>query len=270
MPKPRQPLQRQGRPALFLLIAALALICALVLSATAYALLGGQPATGQEVTRAPGVPPVLPTPPKSPAIRAQVRLAVPRELRAGNQVTVAGTVSAPRPSLSSPPLSSPSKQIISLQGLESRRWVRLRHVGLIHGRFHASIALRHVGTLSLRATIIASGGTPERGTSAVAVRHVSEPTLHSVLASYYTDVGLPLACGGTMGFGTLGVANKTLPCGTMVLLVYHGRSMTVPVIDRGPYVGGRSFDLSSALAEALGFDEGKGVDSVQTNVDAGA
>ena len=53
--------------------------------------------------------------------------------------------------------------------------------------------------------------------------------------------------------GTLGVANKTLPCGTMVKLRYHGHSITVPVIDRGPYVAGRDYDLTEATKERLGF-----------------
>jgi rare lipoprotein A (peptidoglycan hydrolase) len=53
--------------------------------------------------------------------------------------------------------------------------------------------------------------------------------------------------------GTMGVANKTLPCGTMVKLRYHGRSVTAPVIDRGPYVAGRDYDLTEAVKSRLGF-----------------
>jgi rare lipoprotein A len=65
--------------------------------------------------------------------------------------------------------------------------------------------------------------------------------------------GNGVACGGTLMPGTLGVANKTLPCGTKVTLRYHGREVTVPVIDRGPYVAGREFDLTYAVKEKLGF-----------------
>jgi len=53
--------------------------------------------------------------------------------------------------------------------------------------------------------------------------------------------------------GTMGVANKTLPCGTKVKLRYRGRTVTVPVIDRGPYVAGRDYDLTTAVKEKLGF-----------------
>lgn len=65
--------------------------------------------------------------------------------------------------------------------------------------------------------------------------------------------GNGVACGGTLLPGTLGVANKTLPCGTKVKLRYHGREITVPVIDRGPYVAGREFDLTYAVKQKLGF-----------------
>ncbi len=74
-------------------------------------------------------------------------------------------------------------------------------------------------------------------------------------ASYYGPglYGNGVACGGTLEPGTLGVANKTLPCGTEVKLRYHGRSITVPVIDRGPYVAGRDYDLTEATKDRLGF-----------------
>ena len=53
----------------------------------------------------------------------------------------------------------------------------------------------------------------------------------------------------------MGVASKTLPCGSLVMLRYHGRSVRVPVVDRGPYVPGREFDLTEATKQALGFGD---------------
>jgi rare lipoprotein A (peptidoglycan hydrolase) len=73
------------------------------------------------------------------------------------------------------------------------------------------------------------------------------------VASVFRDYGLGLACGGVLGRAELGVAHKTAPCGTLITFTYAGRSLTVPVIDRGPYVGGREWDLTGATAEALGF-----------------
>jgi rare lipoprotein A len=74
-------------------------------------------------------------------------------------------------------------------------------------------------------------------------------------ASYYGPGlwGNGVACGGTLMPGTMGVAHKTLPCGTKVKLRYRGRSATVPVIDRGPYVAGRDYDLTEAVKQKLGF-----------------
>ncbi len=74
-------------------------------------------------------------------------------------------------------------------------------------------------------------------------------------ASYYGPglYGNGMACGGTLLPGTLGVAHKTLPCGTMVTLRYHGHTVTVPVVDRGPYVAGRDFDLTTATRDRLHF-----------------
>jgi hypothetical protein len=76
-------------------------------------------------------------------------------------------------------------------------------------------------------------------------------------ASWYGPglYGNNLACGGTLSPSTMGVANKTLPCGTKVHLRYHGNSVTVPVVDRGPYAGNREYDLTSATKEALGFPD---------------
>ncbi len=76
-------------------------------------------------------------------------------------------------------------------------------------------------------------------------------------ASWYGPglYGNNLACGGTLSPSTMGVANKTLPCGTKVHLRYHGNSVTVPVIDRGPYSGNREYDLTAATKEALGFPD---------------
>jgi hypothetical protein len=80
---------------------------------------------------------------------------------------------------------------------------------------------------------------------------------HQAEASYYGPglYGGALACGGTLQPGTLGVANKTLPCGAKVKLRYGGRTITVPVVDRGPYVAGRDFDLTTATKEKLGFPD---------------
>jgi rare lipoprotein A len=74
-------------------------------------------------------------------------------------------------------------------------------------------------------------------------------------ASWYGPglYGNHLACGGRLRAGRLGVAHKTLPCGTQVTLWHRGRSLRVRVIDRGPYVAGREYDLTEATAQRLRF-----------------
>jgi rare lipoprotein A (peptidoglycan hydrolase) len=91
------------------------------------------------------------------------------------------------------------------------------------------------------------------------------PAFRAAFVSWYGPglYGNPTACGGTLTPGTLGVANKTLPCGTMVTIRNGAATVRVPVIDRGPYVAGREFDLTSATRDALGFS---GVGTVQVAI----
>ena len=73
------------------------------------------------------------------------------------------------------------------------------------------------------------------------------------MASVFTDYGLGLACGGVLGTNQIGVAHKTAPCGTLIDFRYGNRELQVPVIDRGPYIAGREWDLTGAAAAALAF-----------------
>jgi hypothetical protein len=59
------------------------------------------------------------------------------------------------------------------------------------------------------------------------------------------------ACGYALTRDLVGVAHKTLPCGTRVTFRNHGRTVTMPVVDRGPYVAGRQFDLTGGACLAL-------------------
>lgn len=61
------------------------------------------------------------------------------------------------------------------------------------------------------------------------------------------------ACGQTMSTTLRGVAHRTLPCGTPVVLAYGGRFLTVPVVDRGPYTAGFALDLTASTARVLRF-----------------
>lgn len=78
--------------------------------------------------------------------------------------------------------------------------------------------------------------------------------MHLSQASWYGPgfIGNTTACGQRF-YGQLGVAHKTLPCGTKVWFRYAGRTVAAPVIDRGPFYGNREWDLTGALKAALHF-----------------
>ncbi|MGA9284304.1 MAG: septal ring lytic transglycosylase RlpA family protein [Solirubrobacteraceae bacterium] len=67
--------------------------------------------------------------------------------------------------------------------------------------------------------------------------------------------GQKTACGQTMSPVIVGVASRTLPCGTLVLVNYKSHRLTVPVIDRGPYSNGATWDLTWGAASALTIAE---------------
>lgn len=75
------------------------------------------------------------------------------------------------------------------------------------------------------------------------------------------------ACGQTLQPGTVGVAHRTLPCGTTIKLLYHGHSLVTKVIDRGPYTKGNDFDLTNGARLALDFE---GVGQVRYAVAVGS
>jgi len=77
---------------------------------------------------------------------------------------------------------------------------------------------------------------------------------------YYTGRAAPYspsaarprtACGERFTNKTQGVAHPVLPCGVRLYIRYHGREVLTQVIDRGPTVPGRDFDITKALANRL-------------------
>jgi peptidoglycan lytic transglycosylase len=82
----------------------------------------------------------------------------------------------------------------------------------------------------------------------------SKPTgrvtvFQQAIAAWYYDGG-GTACGFHARYG---VANRDLPCGTQVTFRNGGNEVTATVDDRGPFVAGRTWDLSQSTAGALGF-----------------
>jgi len=65
--------------------------------------------------------------------------------------------------------------------------------------------------------------------------------------------GKRTACGQVLTPEVVGVAHRTLPCGTLVRVSYHGHTVVAPVIDRGPYAQGVTWDLTAGAARSLGL-----------------
>lgn len=116
------------------------------------------------------------------------------------------------------------------------------------GSFSASWRAARLGRHALRARVRGGGASAAGRPRVVRVYRAS-------LASWFGPgfYGRRTACGQILGAGALGVAHKGLPCGTRVTFVHGRRSVTVPVIDRGPFVGNREWDLTAATRARLGF-----------------
>ncbi len=159
-------------------------------------------------------------------------------VRVGSHATVSGRVTEITPGTPRP--------TAALQIQRGHRWATIDrvHIGAA-GRF--TLRDRRTRPGSTRARVrLSTGETRMIGRLNV---------FRSTQASWYGPglYGGHLGCGGTLSAGRLGVAHKTLPCGTQVTLRHAGRTVRVRVIDRGPYVGGREFDLTAATAGRLHF-----------------
>jgi rare lipoprotein A len=86
------------------------------------------------------------------------------------------------------------------------------------------------------------------------------------LASFYKD-DTETASGEKFDPDQLTAAHRTLPFGTRLRVtnVETGRSVTVRINDRGPYIPGRSVDLSYSAADTIGMVE-RGVTKVKVEV----
>jgi hypothetical protein len=128
-------------------------------------------------------------------------------------------------------------------------WRSIGPVAAGDGTFSLNVSSRAIGHHSLRVTF--SGDEKNSRKRSRGGYNVYDPDQ----ATWYGPgfYGHRTACGRTLQEDTLGVANRTLACGTKVSILYRGRTITVPVIDRGPY-SSADWDLTSATARRLGFE----------------
>jgi hypothetical protein len=146
-------------------------------------------------------------------------------------------------------------RIVRLQGNSGHGW-RTLATSRTAGAGAFVLRSRPTTGLQRRLRVVFAGDA----SNAPSVRPAGRLTVYGQsVASWYEDGGAT-ACGFHAGYG---VANRSLPCGTRVRLRYGGRSVTAVVDDRGPFVGGRDWDLNQNTAAALGFG---GVGTVWTSL----
>ncbi len=191
-----------------------------------------------------------------------------RALCAGALCLTATSLAAPAAATAAPAIAKPR---VSAKHLEVRAGAAARVAGRAAPRAALALQVRRSGrwrTLDrkrssptgryvLRARLRAAMSLPARVRAlGVAGRRVGRLNVYRAAhASWYGPglYGNHLGCGGILRPGRLGVAHKSLPCGTKVALRHRGRTVRVAVIDRGPYIAGREFDLTQATARRLGF-----------------
>lgn len=169
-------------------------------------------------------------------VAAQLRTTrAQRDVLAGDPISVAGRL-----------LPRRAGRTVTLQGHSATGWRTLGHART-GGRGGFAVRYTPRDTGIARRLRVVFGGDRANARSVKPAGAMS--VYRESVASWYQDSGAT-GCGFHAG---LGVANRTLPCGTRVRFRHAGRTVTATVDDRGPYVGGREFDLNQNTAAALGF-----------------
>jgi hypothetical protein len=142
---------------------------------------------------------------------------------------------------------APKGNTVELQQLSGSTWKTVASTATAsNGSFQVTWHPHVWGSVPVRATL-ANGSRVSPSLTVTVFR--------SAIATLYgpTLWGRHTACGEKLTHSTLGVANRKLPCGTPVTLYYRGRTIVVPVIDRGPYANHADWDLTTATAKAMGI-----------------
>ncbi len=122
-----------------------------------------------------------------------------------------------------------------------------------NGSFTIAWRASRAGQLALR--VVAAGVAST--SSVTATPQVTLSVYQPVLATWYGPglYGNRTACGEKLTRSIVGLADRTLPCGTPVSVSYNGQTLTLPVIDRGPYANSAALDLTAAAASELGLTQ---------------
>jgi hypothetical protein len=138
------------------------------------------------------------------------------------------------------------------------RWARalstkVRSTGTFSSTWKTSAARVHELRVVLDGERAAKAGSR---TAAATSETVTIAVLGRAKATWYGPgfYGRTTACGVKLRKDTVGIAHRTLPCGTQVEVRMGGRSVVAPVIDRGPFANGASLDLTKNAADDVGLD----------------
>jgi hypothetical protein len=117
------------------------------------------------------------------------------------------------------------------------------------GTFVARWRARHTGQFQLRAVV-----TGEASSASVSPE-LPLTVYRGAVATWYGPgfYGNTTACGIELTPELVGVAHRSLPCGTNVAVHYGSRTLVLPVVDRGPFGSEARWDLTEAAAQQLGF-----------------
>ncbi|MGH3119320.1 MAG: septal ring lytic transglycosylase RlpA family protein [Gaiellales bacterium] len=171
-------------------------------------------------------------------VRPRLTLSLSRsDVMVGGTVKLTGVLEPPR-----------EGRQVKLQQRVDGDWKEIATVAAGDGTFAYSFTPQRSGARGLRVLFWADGQNAGNvATRVLSVYRQAEATWYG--PGFY---GERTACGKRLTKDTLGVAHRTLPCGTNVDILYRGRTVSVTVIDRGPYTD-EDFDLTSRTAERLRF-----------------
>jgi hypothetical protein len=201
---------------------------------------------------APPQPQTGPPPPGQQAPASDMVVDAPRSALVGRRVRVGGKARRAR------------RRVVSIEARPAGgAWTTLARVRADRkGVFSAVWKPRRTGQFELRARIGAKTDGGNGGTS-VPVEIGAEGSgasshltvYEGAIATWYGPgfFGNTTACGIVLTEATVGVAHRTLPCGTRAQIALGDRVIVVPVIDRGPFANGADWDLTQAAAQQLGM-----------------
>jgi rare lipoprotein A len=244
-------------------IAAAAMLAAALPCATATASTVGGASPDEPPATTDGAAPVGSAPPPVTAdgaapTGAAIAIGTPVATASANGITISARAAAMLRKRATVSGIAPARLgTVSIEALDTKSasWSAVATATLAgDGSFKAVWRPRTLGAQQLRAVAGSASSSAGDGAPQVGVT-----VYRAGVASWYaphSNGGSKTACGVKLTRTTIGVANKTLPCGTQVELYYRGKKLVVPVIDRGPFVDGRTWDLTKATHTALGGLDG--------------